>query len=509
MSTTANVWLAAEVLREQFIHRQQTIDNDASPAAADGPELGPHLVLAFAAFVARSVEQPCSNELLLDILRHFTANYLANADVHTFANHYDHVLRKSLLTDYFLALSTLEARFSTCDVPRSPSSALLKAAKDGQAGIFALFGGQGANEVYFDELKALYDIYKPYVASLIATISEDVLKPLAMKAETEGYGFYSYGLDILSWLDGSAPVPPVEYLASIPISFPLIGLTQLVQYLSACSALNVTPGDVRELIQGTTGHSQGIVSAICIATSTTVASFTENTSKALKWLFYSGLRGQEAFPVLALEPHIVKDAVEGGEGVPTPMLSVTGLALDVLEKHIKDTNKHLPWNSKLTLSLYNGPKAFVVTGPPKALYGLVTGLRKIRAPTGLDQSKVPFSQRKAVFSTRFLVVGVPYHSPYLDGVSEKVCNVDLEGEELWATADLAIPVYHTENGEQRHVAHIDPFVNIRFQALISASATSRSPGHSATRFSSSRSTGRLQPPSPRLLPMLSTLVRVV
>lgn len=509
MSTATHVWLAAEILREQFIHKQQTIDNGAFLAAEDGPELGPHLVLAFAAFVARSVEQPCSNELLLDILKHFTATYLANADVHTFASHYDHVLRKSLLTDYFLALSTLEAHFSTGDVPRSPPSALLTAAKNGKAGIFALFGGQGANEVYFDELKALYDIYKPYVASLIVTISKDVLEPLAMKAETEGHGFYSYGLDVLSWLDGSAPVPPVEYLASIPISFPLIGLTQLVQYLSTCSALNVTPGDMCELIQGTTGHSQGIVSAICVATSTTVASFIENASKALKWLFYSGLRGQEAFPVLALEPHIVNDAVEGGEGVPTPMLSVTGLALDVLEKHIKGTNKHLPGNSKLNVSLYNGPKAFVVTGPPKALYGLVTSLRKIRAPAGLDQSKVPFSQRKAVFSTRFLVIGVPYHSPYLDGVSEKVCTVDMEGEELWTAEDLAIPVYHTENGEQRHVVHINAFVNIRSQALISASATSLSPGRSVTRFSSSRSTGRLRPLSPRLLLMLSTLVRVV
>ena len=504
MSTATNVWLAAEILREQFTHRQQISDNDAFAAAADGPELGPRLVLAFAAFVARSVEQPCSNELLLDIIKHFAFTYLANADIHTFVHSFDHDLRKSLLTDYFLALSTLEAHFGIDEVPRTPPSALLKAAKDGKAGMYALFGGQGANEVYLDELKTLYDIYKPYVTPLVETISKDVLEPLAMKAETEGSAFYSHGLDVLSWLDDSALVPPVEYLASIPISFPLIGLTQLVQYLAACSVLNVTPGDMRELIQGTTGHSQGIISAVCIATSTTVASFIDNASKALKWLFYSGLRGQEAFPVLALEPQIVKDAMEGGEGIPTPMLSITGLALDVLEKHIRDTNKHLPWNSKLALSLYNGPKAFVVTGPAKPLYGLVTSLRKIRAPTGLDQSKVPFSQRKAVFSTRFLVVGVPYHSPYLDGVSEKVCTIDLEGEELWTAEDLAIPVYHTENGEQCYVIHIKAFVDIRFQALTSASAKSLSPSRSATRSSLSQFIGRLRLPSPRLLLMSST-----
>jgi hypothetical protein len=37
--------------------------------------------------------------------------------------------------------------------------------------------------------------------------------------------------------------------------------------------------------------------------------------------------------------------------------------------------------------------------------------------SGLDQSKTPFSQRKPVFSIRFLLIGVPYHSEYLDGAA--------------------------------------------------------------------------------------------
>ena len=126
------------------------------------------------------------------------------------------------------------------------------------------------------------------------------------------------------------------------------------------------------------------------------------------------------------------------------MLSVTGLVLKDLESHIKKTNEHLPANSQLQVSLHNGPKAFVVTGPSRALYGLVTSLRKIRAPSGLDQSKVPFSQRKPVFSVRFLVVGVPYHSKYLEGLTDKLME-DL-GEELWTPQDLGMPVYNTEDG---------------------------------------------------------------
>jgi fatty acid synthase subunit alpha len=86
----------------------------------------------------------------------------------------------------------------------------------------------------------------------------------------------------------------------------------------------------------------------------------------------------------------------------------------------------------------------VVNGPPCS-YELVTNLRKIRAPNGANQNKIPASQRKAVFNLRFLVIELPFHNrEYLGGVGEKVM-ADL-GEELRQGSESAIPVYHTENG---------------------------------------------------------------
>ena len=111
------------------------------------------------------------------------------------------------------------------------------------------------------------------------------------------------------------------------------------------------------------------------------------------------------------------------------------------------TNKYLPENSKLCISLHNSIKAFVITGPSRALHGLVTALRKVRAPSDLDQSKVPFSKRKPVFHVRFLLVGVPFHSPYLTDTVDILLNDDLKGEELWEADELQIPVYHTADGE--------------------------------------------------------------
>jgi hypothetical protein len=259
---------------------------------------------------------------------------------------------------------------------------LLAEALSGHASIFALFGGQGINEIYFDELQTLFDTYRPFVEPFLASIIDKVLQPLA--SASQGNSFYEHGVNVISWLSGSAPLPP--------------------------------------------------------------ASFLENVQKALKWLFFAGMRGQQLFPVLALEPSVVQDSIDGGEGQPTPMLSVNGLLLKDLQPHISKTNKYLPDNSQISVSLHNGPRNFIVTGPPRALYGLVANLRKIRAPNSSDQSKVEFSKRKPVFSMRFLVVGVPFHSQYLRDAADKVIYQDLNGEELWTAEGLQIPVYNTENG---------------------------------------------------------------
>lgn len=377
------------------------------------------------------------------MFKHFVSSYLTDSDLFSFVNAFDTEVRTGVLSAYFTARATLE-NYNISDVPGTPASALFTSAEDGEASIYALFGGQGTNEVYFDELQALYDTYKPYVSPIITSITNEILLPLV--SSREACSFYNYGMNVVSWLAGISPRPPVAYLASIPVSLPLIGLTQLVQYLVICRVSGFTPGELRDHIAGATGHSQGVVSAIAISASDSFESFEMNAKKALRWLFFCGMRGQEAFPVLALEPSIVQDCIEGGEGEPTPMLSITNLPLASLEPHVAATNKHLSANAQIAVSLFNGPRSFVVTGPPRSLCGLVTNLRKVRASPGLDQSKVPFSQRKPSFGVRFLVVNAPYHSAYLEGAAEKLCDEDLEGEELWTTAELGIPVFNTEDG---------------------------------------------------------------
>ena len=412
----------------------------------ENPEATVELFARFLAFVAKNVNsdpnssRPRTN-LLYNAFKHFTDSHLAAQDVHTSASAFGLDARRTVISSYFKALATLESS-GIADIPRQPPSALLAAAEGADASIYAVFGGQGTNEVYFDELQNLYDLYTPYVEPFIKTITDELL-PLVRESSFS----YDHGLDVSSWLSGSTPRPPVSYLASVAVSFPVIGLTQLTQYLVAFKIAGLTPGEMLKRFSGATGHSQGIVSAVAISASSTDEEFILNSKKALKWLFLAGSRAQAVFPVVSLEPSIIADSVEGGEGVPSPMLTIVGLNLKDLERHVAATNKYLPDNSKLCVSLHNSIKAFVVTGPSRALHGLVTALRKVRAPSGLDQSKIPFSKRKPVFHVRFLLVGVPFHSPYLTDAVDVLLDDDLKGEELWENDELQIPVYHTADGE--------------------------------------------------------------
>jgi len=108
-----------------------------------------------------------------------------------------------------------------------------------------------------------------------SSLSREVLIPAADRAtNVNGFTYYSHGLDVLSWLEGPDDAqPPTEHLTFIPISFLLIGLAQLVQYLIAVKLNNLTPESFQALVHGAAGHSQGIISAVVLSTSTTEESF--------------------------------------------------------------------------------------------------------------------------------------------------------------------------------------------------------------------------------------------
>jgi len=411
-------------------------------AQDDEPSSVTELVARYLGFIAREVDEGedlgSYDEVLKLVTQEFERAFLRGNEVHAIAASLPGIADKKLIT----VRSYYAARAAVNRPIRAHESALLREASDENAYIYAVFGGQGNIEEYFDELREVYNTYPSLVEDFVGTAAAH-LQNLSRDSRAEK--LYPKGLDVMRWLNNRDSQPDTDYLVSAPVSLPLIGLTQLAHYVVTCRVLGTHPGHVRDRLSGTTGHSQGVVTAAAIAASANWESFDKAARSALTVLFWIGSRSQQAYPRTSLAPNVLQDSIDNGEGAPTPMLSVRDFSRTALQKYIDITNEHLPEERHMGISLVNSARNFVVTGPPMSLYGLNLQLRKVKAPTGLDQTRIPFTERKVRFVNRFLPITAPFHSPYL---AEAVHHLedDLKDVSI-ATQDLGIPVYDTCSGE--------------------------------------------------------------
>ncbi|KAL2836218.1 acyl transferase domain-containing protein [Aspergillus pseudoustus] len=413
-------------------------------AQDDEPSSVEELVARYIGHAAREVEEgeddaPGTNQDVLKlVLNEFERAFMRGNDVHAVAATLPGITaKKALVVEAYYAGRAAAGR------PTKPyESALFRAASDEKASIYSVFGGQGNIEEYFDELREVYNTYTSFVDDLISS-SAELLQSLSR--EPDANKLYPKGLNVMQWLQEPDTQPDVDYLVSAPVSLPLIGLVQLAHFAVTCKVLGKEPGDILERLSGTTGHSQGIVTAAAIASSTSWESFRKAAANALTMLFWIGLRSQQAYPRTSIAPSVLQDSIENGEGTPTPMLSIRDLPKAAVQEHIDMTNQHLPEDRHISISLINSARNFVVTGPPLSLYGLNLRLRKVKAPTGLDQNRVPYTQRKVRFVNRFLPITAPFHSQYLYAAFDRIME-DLEDVEI-APKSLTIPVFGTKTGE--------------------------------------------------------------
>lgn len=151
---------------------------------------------------------------------------------------------------------------------------LLRSVTLGQSALFVEFGGQGYGHGWLRELRDAYAAY-PGARPLIVACCE-ALQDEASSMDAQLLGFYRHGFDVLAWLrvrdaaasttigsstgatpDPSPVIPPQDYLASAPISYPLVLVTQLAQYVGALQSIDKTPEQFNTYVRGAAGHSQG------------------------------------------------------------------------------------------------------------------------------------------------------------------------------------------------------------------------------------------------------------
>jgi fatty acid synthase subunit beta len=422
-------------------------------AQDDEPSSVPELVARYLGFVAQEVEEgddPGSfEEVLKLVLNEFERAFLRGNEVHALAATLPGIQQKKLVTvrSYYAARAAVERPI------KHHESALFREASDENAFIYAVLGGQGNIEEYFEELREIYTTYPSFVEDFI-TAEAGHLQALSREPQAEK--LYSKGLDVMRWLNNRDSQPDTDYLVSAPVSLPLIGLTQLAHYVVTCRVLGSHPGHVRDHLSGVTGHSQGVVTAAAIAQAKDWATFQKAANNAIKILFWIGTRSQQAYPRTSLAPAILQDSLDNGEGTPTPMLSIRDLSRKAVQDHIDATNTHLPKDRQIGISLVNSARNFVVTGPPISLYGLNLRLRKVKAPTGLDQTRIPFTQRKIRFVNRFLPITAPFHSPYLAEATRQL-DEDLK-DIIISSSDLGIPMYNTNTGKDIREDDLDNIV---------------------------------------------------
>ena len=370
----------------------------------------------------------------------FERDVLSTIDIHSLALAQKKDYRSHLIRSYLRLTGRPQ---------RVPRSALLDSSQRGTVRLTAVFGGQGThNEDSLNELRQLYDTYRPLLSNLIKH-ADLVLRNLAKKVELHD-SLFGYAVDLIEWLESPETAPNGAHVAIAPISLPINGIISLALYCISCHFLKKDPGQMRESLTGATGHSQGVVVAVAIACSGSWEAFDKAAEDAVALLYWIGLKSHLGTPSFQF-PESRPYSLERGQEAVSSMLSVQGLSKDETIVLLEETNAQLDASEKAYLALINSSDRMVIAGPTRTLQGIRAILDEKQAPKDLDQAKIPFPDRLPIIDNQFLPVSAAFHSPHLENATQQVL-AQYERDSM-PTYDLKIPVFDTHTGENiRHVS---------------------------------------------------------
>ncbi|RAL03098.1 putative fatty acid synthase subunit beta [Aspergillus ibericus CBS 121593] len=423
----AQLQIALENHKPRFL--ESLVSNPPAATAA--------LVLSF---LQHLVDADADAATVQCLLQAFARDFLVSTDIHTLVTALPEQLptQKCLLRAFYAAIH--HASWS----PPVPRSALLADAERGLLRLVAVFGGQGAgNPRCVQELQDLYTTYAPLLTPLIDVLDRE-LSDLCRHPDTAAF-YHGRSIQLRTWLDHPESVPDSAYIQTAAVSFPIIGAIGLAHFAITCRVLDLTPGQVRSLLHGVTGHSQGIVVAAGIARSDSWSSFYENAQLVVRTLFWLGYESQQA--PTAREPvsaALIEECHTHGEGAPSTMLHIGGLSKAQVIQIIDQSNHELAPHHQVYLALSNTRESFVVAGPPRSLVGVHRRLRELKADPNRDQSRIPFDRRKPAVNHQFLPISAPFHTPYLQQTARVV--KERLSDSRFQASEFRSPVYHTRDG---------------------------------------------------------------
>ena len=153
-----SAWVISEVLAQDFQDSRVGYDEDPKTLESDdglgqtpaSMEPQVKLLARFLSFLADRQTSTSSSEtaeVLLASYDRFNELFLSTANIHSLVQSFEAETRTEVLKAYFKAFTVARTALGWGKVKVAHSSALLEAAKKGDADMYALFGGQGSNEV--------------------------------------------------------------------------------------------------------------------------------------------------------------------------------------------------------------------------------------------------------------------------------------------------------------------------------------------------------------------------
>jgi len=282
------------------------------------------------------------------------------------------------------------------------------------------FGGQGA--AWLPELRELLAA-EPALTPWIAA-AEDVLESLADAREARWSGLLDSGVALTSWLAGER-VPTAEYLASTPISMPMILLTQIARYYATLRR-GLAPAVDKGSVVAFTGYSQGLAAAALVAESPGEIA-TDRLVEYLRMMawhgFYAGAASRDAAPA---PPDV------------SPMAVVIGPDATALEAAIaRVVGRFGPGSAQI--ALYNDLKRHAVSGTPEGLDALREILEARAEKEAAAKKAGRHGGRVLTVAWEPIATSAGFHSPLvLPGFEQMLEKV---GELGFTVGHLEVPVY--------------------------------------------------------------------
>ncbi|KAJ2081708.1 hypothetical protein GGI09_007585, partial [Coemansia sp. S100] len=224
-TTTFNTAIAHDTVLQDLAHT----------FSADSTELSSAIEL-HAAFIQHCIRQG-SSDAARAVFDAFCQTYgTAERDIHVIiqAHGLDKPAAQRVLRGYFSAWPAADSH------PKSAAPLPALFASD-SVSLMALFGGQRGFGSTMDEAVWLFDVYRPLLSDFVSHMSDFMQR----ESQDKRVSFvYSKGLNVFAWLTTPDTMPDAPYLSLIPVTFPLVGLIQLMQVMVLYKTLGISPGEL-------------------------------------------------------------------------------------------------------------------------------------------------------------------------------------------------------------------------------------------------------------------------